>query len=147
MVSPFFAVYTLKNSPNFSGKRGQTKQKSTQNPTKPENLIGITVGTKLGNAVKRNRVRRRIMSIYRVHEEDFVVGHFVVIVARNRCATATYQQMEQSLLKLMGQLSLIKEGSPLYRTPPPSQKNFTKRNYNTNRNQTKKTSAPPGESP
>ncbi len=109
-VSPYFAVYTLKNSPNYRGQGGGKKGKNPQLSGLPESLLGVTVGTKLGNAVKRNRVRRRIMAIYRCHEEAFCQGHSVVIVARNRCATATYAQMEQSLLRLFAQLNLQKQG-------------------------------------
>lgn len=111
-VSPFFAIYTLKNSPNYRGQGGGKKGKSFQEKGQAETLVGVTVGTKLGNAVLRNRVRRRIMALYRCHEEEIVLGHTVVIVARNRCGTATYAQMEQSFLRLMGQLSLLKEGTP-----------------------------------
>lgn len=90
-VSPFFALYLRKNRP-FEGT--------------DQNFLGITVGVKLGNAVKRNKVRRRISAIYRLREPQLKLGYHIVIVARNRCATATYAQMEQSLHKLFDQVEL-----------------------------------------
>ena len=55
------------------------------------NRIGITVSSKLGHAVVRNRVRRRLREIYRLHEANFLPGWDVVVVARSRAVTASYQ--------------------------------------------------------
>lgn len=90
-VSPFFALYIRPNRPN-----------EPQN----QNFLGLTVGVKLGNAVTRNKVRRRMREIYRLHESQLKTGFHIVIVARNRCATAQYQEMEQSLHKLFDQIQL-----------------------------------------
>lgn len=90
-VSPFFALYTRPNRP-FEGEN--------------QLYLGITVGVKLGNAVTRNKVRRRIRAIYRLHEAQLKPGFHLVIVARNRCATATYAQMEESFCKLCDQVEL-----------------------------------------
>lgn len=49
-----------------------------------ENRLGITTGKKLGNAVTRNRIRRRLREIYRLHEEEFLPGRDLVVVARVR---------------------------------------------------------------
>ena len=43
-----------------------------------ENRVGITVGKKLGKAVTRNRVRRRLREIYRLHESQFLPGYDLV---------------------------------------------------------------------
>lgn len=90
-VSPFFAIYCRKN------------YKSEGND---QNHLGITVGVKLGNAVTRNQVRRRISAMYRLREDQLKLGYHIVIVARNRCATSTYAQMEQSLYRLFDQVEL-----------------------------------------
>ena len=74
----------------------------------PGNRIGFTVGTKLGKAVKRNRVRRRLREIYRLHEERFVPGTELVVVARGRAVTATYRQLETAFLSACGKLGLMK---------------------------------------
>ena len=36
-----------------------------------QSRLGFTVSTKLGHAVVRNRVRRRLREIYRLHEAEF----------------------------------------------------------------------------
>ena len=48
VVSPCLVVYCQKN------RRGQSR-------------LGVTVSTKLGHAVVRNRVRRRLREIYRLN--------------------------------------------------------------------------------
>ena len=65
-----------------------------------ENRVGLTVGKKLGHAVVRNRVRRRLREIYRLHETEFLPGYDLVIVARSRAAGAPYARLEKTLLAL-----------------------------------------------
>ena len=73
------------------------------------NRLGFTVSTKLGHAVVRNRTRRRLREIYRLHEEQIVPGVDIVVVARVRAASSTYWQLEKSFLHLAGKLKLLKE--------------------------------------
>lgn len=87
-VSPFLAVYCRKN-------RTQV------------NRVGITVGGKIGNAVKRNRIRRRLREIYRLNETAFRTGFDIVIVARVRAEFARYDDLEKSFLKLCGKLNML----------------------------------------
>lgn len=75
------------------------------------NRLGLTVSTKLGHAVVRNRTRRRLREIYRQHEDELICGMDVVIVARVRAASSSYHQLEESFLRLARKLELIrKEG-------------------------------------
>lgn len=90
-VSPYFAIYRQQN-PQYMGKE--------------KNYLGITVTTKLGNAVTRNKIKRRIKEIYRHREEQLKLGYHVVIVARNASVNASYHQLEQSLWKLFDQVEL-----------------------------------------
>ena len=70
-----------------------------------ENRLGFTVSTKVGCAVVRNRVRRRLREIYRLHEASLKNG-----VARVRSAHSTYRQLDSSFLKLADKLGLIEKG-------------------------------------
>ncbi|NCB63347.1 MAG: ribonuclease P protein component [Clostridia bacterium] len=77
-----------------------------------ENRLGFTVGKKIGNAVVRNRTRRRLREVYRLHEDQLVQGCDIVIVARTRAAFSSYRQLDESFVKLADKLGLLKkEGS------------------------------------
>ena len=86
-VSPCLVLYVRKN-----GRR--------------ESRLGLTVGTKVGKAVVRNRTRRRLREIYRTNEDKFLPGYDVVVVARVRAAHASYAVMEQVFLRLAGKVGL-----------------------------------------
>ena len=64
------------------------------------NRIGITTGKKLGKAVVRNRVRRRLREVYRLNEHRFTPGWDIVVVARSRCIDADFQKLTQAYLSL-----------------------------------------------
>ena len=72
-----------------------------------ENRIGLTVSGKLGHAVVRNKIRRRLREIYRLHESRFLPGYDIVVVARSRAVTASYRQLEQAYLSLAKNLGLL----------------------------------------
>ena len=71
--------------------------------------LGLTVSTKVGKAVVRNRVRRRLREVYRLHEDQVLGGRDVVVVARVRAASSGYRQLEKSFLKLADKLELLKK--------------------------------------
>ncbi len=73
-----------------------------------KNRIGITVSTKLGHAVKRNRIRRRIREVYRLNEERFEPGNDIVIVVRGRALDSTFAELTETLLRLSDALGLLK---------------------------------------
>lgn len=56
--------------------------------------LGLTVSTKVGKAVVRNRVRRRFRELYRHHLADMKPGMDILMVARVRapsCPTASWK--------------------------------------------------------
>ena len=72
--------------------------------------MGLTVSGKLGCAVVRNRVRRRLREIYRLHEGEFLPGYDMVVVARSRAVAASYQKLQRAYLSLAQSLGLLREG-------------------------------------
>ena len=72
------------------------------------NRVGITVGKKLGHAVVRNRIRRRLREIYRLHEEQFLSGWDIVVVARSRCVNADFGKMTHAYLSLAQKAGIVK---------------------------------------
>lgn len=73
-----------------------------------ENRLGLTVGAKLGCAVVRNRVRRRLRECYRALLPQLNVGYDVVIVARGRAVQADYQRLSRELAAAFEALGLLK---------------------------------------
>ena len=66
------------------------------------------MNAKLGCAVRRNRVRRRLREIYRLHETQFLPGYDLVVVARGRAMDAPYAELEKAYLSLAEKLSLLR---------------------------------------
>ena len=89
-VGPFVAIYCRKNRLDI-------------------NRLGITVGTKVGKAVCRNRVRRRLREAYRLMEDRLIEGYDIVIVARVRCADAKFSDLSASLDTLFTKLGVMKD--------------------------------------
>lgn len=73
------------------------------------NRVGITVSKKLGGAVVRNRVRRRLREVYRLHEEQFAPGWDIVVVARSRCIKSDFLSLTNAYLSLAAKAGILKE--------------------------------------
>jgi ribonuclease P protein component len=73
-----------------------------------ENRLGITVSGKLGGAVRRNRMRRRLKEVYRLREHTLVPGYDVVIVARQGCFDAAFDDLTRDFVRLCGRLGMTK---------------------------------------
>jgi ribonuclease P protein component len=74
-----------------------------------ENRLGLTTGAKLGHAVVRNKLRRRLRAIYRIHEAEFRTGFDIVVVCRAAAVDASYQRLEREFLKLARKNGLLRE--------------------------------------
>lgn len=68
--------------------------------------LGITVSAKLGKAVRRNKVRRRVREAYRIHEHQTSPGWDIVVVARQRAIFSSYAEVERALLTLLDKLGV-----------------------------------------
>ena len=74
-----------------------------------QNRVGFTVSRKLGNAVTRNRVRRRLREIMRLHASSLRQGYDLILVARTRAVDADYGKLEADVLRCLDQLHLLKK--------------------------------------
>ena len=77
---------------------------------RPINRLGITVTTKLGKAVARNRVRRRFKEIYRTNEHCLKQGFDIIIVARVKARYSSYQELEKAFFSCCSKLGLLEKG-------------------------------------
>jgi ribonuclease P protein component len=69
--------------------------------------VGITVGKKLGHAVVRNRVRRRLREVYRLNEDKFQPGWDIVVVARTKAINASFQTLTNNYLSLARKAGIL----------------------------------------
>ncbi len=89
-VSPYFVVYINKNRQN--------------------NIrLGITVGKKIGNAVKRNRAKRVITAAFSTVYPQIIGGYDFVIVARTRILNVKSTEVTLNLLKILKSVGVLKE--------------------------------------
>jgi len=73
------------------------------------NRVGITVGKKLGKAHIRNRTRRRLREVYRLHEEAFLPGWDIVVVARTKAVDAEFSRLTKSYLNLAKKAGILRD--------------------------------------
>lgn len=73
------------------------------------NRLGVTVSAKLGHAVVRNRIRRRLREIYRLSQPKMKQGFDIILVARSRAATATYWDLERAYFRMCEKLDLLEQ--------------------------------------
>ena len=71
------------------------------------NRLGVTVSTKLGCAVVRNRARRRLREVYRLAQPELRQGYDIVLVARSRAADGDYARLTQAFYRACGELKLL----------------------------------------
>ena len=71
---------------------------------KPNDLgitrLGITVSKRIGNAVKRNRIKRVLRELFRLNKSRFPEGYDIVIVARKDASHLSYQTVSEECLRV-----------------------------------------------
>ena len=73
------------------------------------NRVGITVSKKLGHAVVRNRVRRRLREVYRLNEHLVTPGWDIVMVARSKAVGAPFSMLTKAYLSLAEKAGFLKD--------------------------------------
>jgi len=114
-------VGRLKSRPQFLAVREGEKRRGSlflvevldRKLPDAEPRVGFTVTKKHGNAVERNRMRRRLKEAVRLHA-GFAMqpGHDYVVVARRDVLTAPFDQ-------LAGEIAARVEGKPKHRRSQP----------------------------
>lgn len=71
------------------------------------NRLGLTVGGKVGGAVVRNRIRRRISESFRLMSPQLKQGFDIVIVARARAVEADYRRLDADIRAQLVKLGIL----------------------------------------
>lgn len=99
-ASKYLVVYWLANKKQYSVNR-----------------YGITISKKIGNAVVRNKIKRRIKEILRKWDDNNYIksGFDIVIITRKPVIDLSYHQIKEDLKRLLYKSSLIdsKKGDKL----------------------------------
>lgn len=66
---------------------------------------GILVSRKIGNAVKRNRIKRLIREAYRLNKHSLPDNIHLVIIAKQGIGDLKYKDIEEDLLEICNNFS------------------------------------------
>ena len=67
----------------------------------PFDKYGISVSKKLGNAVFRNKYKRKIRSIIDKYKKNYINGKDYIIILRRGALEKSYQELEKDFFDLM----------------------------------------------
>ena len=65
-----------------------------------QNRLGLVVSKKIGNAVKRNRVKRIIREYFRINRHKFPLGRDVIIIAKTGADSLNYKVLKKEIEKI-----------------------------------------------
>lgn len=63
--------------------------------------FGLAVGKKIGNAVNRNKQKRRLRMILTNHKKEFSKSYDYIIIMKGKCNEVDFQELESSLITLI----------------------------------------------
>lgn len=63
--------------------------------------LGISVSKKLGNAVVRNYIKRRVKEIVRLNSQRFPAGYDYILIARKPVVGMAYAEIEKSIFHVL----------------------------------------------
>jgi ribonuclease P protein component len=69
--------------------------------------VGFITSRRLGRAVVRNRVRRRLREIVRKHQHDLREDFWIVLIARRDAPKASSRALEDEWLRLAKRASIL----------------------------------------
>jgi ribonuclease P protein component len=77
----------------------------------PETRLGLAVGRKYGIAVQRNRFKRRIREIFRLHKNTFAHSWDMIVSPAVRAVDRepNYKMLEQDLLDILRKAGILVE--------------------------------------
>ena len=71
--------------------------------------FGFSVNSRIGNAVSRNRIKRRLREAVRLCMEQIEPGWDIIFIARRPIRSADYHQMEAACARLLRRAHLFRD--------------------------------------
>ncbi len=71
--------------------------------------IGITITKKIGNAVVRNRIRRRIKEIIRLKLGNIKSGYDLILIPKKNVGDISYKDLESAMIHIMRISKIVKD--------------------------------------
>jgi ribonuclease P protein component len=109
-------AYRLKSSLDFQAV--YTKGRSVANraavlyvlPLKPASMsrVGFAAGKKLGKAVVRNRIKRRIKEVVRLLWSRVKPGYLLIVIARQGAKDIAFSDLQTKVTDLFEKASLLR---------------------------------------
>lgn len=97
--------YVYKSGEHFSGEHMVLYTASS----KTKNIkVGLAVTKKVGHAVVRNKVRRRLREIIQKQLPNLKQNYNIIIVARENITSASFDELSLEFNKLIKKANLIK---------------------------------------
>jgi ribonuclease P protein component len=75
----------------------QARQRDDRGPPR----VGFTVTKKTGNAVERNRIRRRLRELVRLANDTMQTGHDYVLIGRRVALNAPFERMSDEFTRAL----------------------------------------------
>lgn len=66
--------------------------------------LGLTVSRKVGGAVVRNKLKRRLREIFRLSLSSFLINTDIMIVAKKNASTLDYKQLNQEVFSVCSRM-------------------------------------------
>ena len=73
--------------------------------------VGLSVSKKLGNAVTRNQIKRRIRHVLITHKDQIIENLDFVVIARKGVEEMNYTELEKNLLHVLRLANIYQEGN------------------------------------
>ena len=73
--------------------------------------VGFTVGKKIGNAVTRNRIKRLMREVYRIHQHKILPEVSVILIGRQSLINANFNNIIKAFIDVCKKAKILKRSS------------------------------------
>ncbi|MDS1029832.1 ribonuclease P protein component [Bacillota bacterium LX-D] len=75
------------------------------------NKFGFSISKKVGKAVVRNKIKRRLRECCRLNNSRLAQGYNIIFVARSKIKGIKYVLVEEEIINLLSKANLLKQNS------------------------------------